>query len=179
MTSFSCWLYSSILRVWGENVLAADHEDAQSSGLTGDRGSAVTPLRLSPAGLRVSRRRHREFSPGADTKLLLVLQQADSPPRLSVFLPAMSASTLKGWCRRTAAGFLSSSSDNNKSARIPSSSDELQPGSVKVPREAMSPPDRSRRTRPGRLRQSPARCSSGRWVNCWELSGNLKGCLKT
>lgn len=131
------------LRGCVENVLLVI-QGAQSSGsdasdFTGDEGAAVKLFRLPPGRLHVSRHRYREFKAKGDTATEPPsgLQQVDSA---SVFLPDMSASTLNGWCRRTTGDVFSSAVLSTKSGRLLSSSDELQPRSLKVSWEAISPP---------------------------------------
>lgn len=72
----------------------AQSSDSDASDFTGDEGAAAKLFRLPPGRLHVSRHRYREFKPIGDTAS--GLQQVDSPARLSVFLPDMSASTLNG-----------------------------------------------------------------------------------
>lgn len=102
------------------------------SDFTRDEGAMF--LRLPAGRSCVSGHRRSEFPPGADADADAdpepALLSVDSRRTSSVFHPDMSASTLNG-CRRQAFG---SAVLSVVSARVLSSSDELQP------REVMTPP---------------------------------------
>lgn len=76
----------------------AQSSDSDVSDFTGDEGAAVKLFWLPPGGVHVSRLTYKELNPVGDkaTEHSFGVKQADSPLRLCVFLPDMSASTLKG-----------------------------------------------------------------------------------
>lgn len=102
------------------------------------------------------------------------LQSVDSRRRSSIFHPDMSASTLKG-CRRHVAGscVFCSAVLSSVSARLLSSSEELQPASLKVPGEVITLPSLNGTLRPGQSESwGPLRRVQ---LTVMELSGGTLG----
>lgn len=124
------WVGNTLLVAQGAHSSVSDASD-----FTGDKGAGGELFLHPPGELLDSRHRYSEFKPGGEN---VGFTAVNSLALLSVvFLPDISASTLNGWCRRTAGGDFSSSVSSAEAARWLSSLDELQ--SWKVSRDAISP----------------------------------------